>query len=453
MLNRLSANALLKSVIAAMAVIVVFMLSANVWGSWTRLGTVDRILNVAESAGYSFKAMHRLRTDRSSTFRALNGEGKIAPALDSYIRELRDAEMPALKSTVQVLAQGEFAGKASLYPQLKQLVDKLTQLQDETAQNFTKPKAERRAGLAKEHMDTETALLETLEKISASTFAGVKHDDAVVDQMMEMKQLAWVMRNTSGEASLLISNGLATGKLPPDARTKYDASLGGAQAAWDALNDMAFGTVLPPKLSQAIATAKASYFSPEFMALRERLMTALLTGAKPEMDADTWSPETVGRFATLVGVAEAALDAGKEHAEAERSSVRGDLALQIVLLIGALVVAGGSMLAVSRRVINPLRIIRDAMLKLAGGDLSAEAPYADRTDEIGALAGALGVFKQNAVEKTRIEEEQRARHEQAEARQQKIEGHIAGFEGQMRQALEALGGASGDMRIPRTISR
>ena len=45
MFNRLSANTLLKSVIAVMAVIVVFMLSANVWASWGRLATVGRILN------------------------------------------------------------------------------------------------------------------------------------------------------------------------------------------------------------------------------------------------------------------------------------------------------------------------------------------------------------------------------------------------------------------------
>jgi methyl-accepting chemotaxis protein len=254
------------------------------------------------------------------------------------------------------------------------------------------------------------------------------------------------MRSSSGEASLLVSQGLAAGKLPPEARIKYDVSLGGATVAWEALNDIAYGTQLPAKLTEAIARAKASYFAPEFMALRERLMIALLTGGTLEMTADQWSPETVNRFGTLVGVAEAALDAAKQHAETLQSSVEGDLALQLALLVGALVLAACSMLAVSRRVINPLRLIRDAMLKVAEGDLSVEAPFADRQDEIGALAGALGVFKQNAVEKARIEEEQRARHEQATARQQAIENHIAAFEGQMREALEALASASGEMR-------
>jgi len=102
--------------------------------------------------------------------------------------------------------------------------------------------------------------------------------------------------------------------------------------------------------------------------------------------------------------------------------------------------------AVGRRVIIPLRTIRDAMLRVAGGDLTAEAPFVERRDEIGALAGALGTFKQNAIEKARIEDEQRGRRAQAAVRQQAVEASIAAFEGQMRAALDALGGAAGQMR-------
>jgi len=90
-------------------------------------------------------------------------------------------------------------------------------------------------------------------------------------------------------------------------------------------------------------------------------------------------------------------------------------------------------------------VIRDAMLRVAGGDLTAEADFSDRTDEIGALAGALGTFKQNAADKARIEEEQRQRHQQAEARQQVMEASIRSFEGEVKAALDALARASQEM--------
>ena len=57
------------------------------------------------------------------------------------------------------------------------------------------------------------------------------------------------------------------------------------------------------------------------------------------------------------------------------------------------------MTAVGRRVIKPLHTIRDAMLKVASGDLTVDTGYRERRDEIGALAGALETFKQQAADK------------------------------------------------------
>ena len=58
---------------------------------------------------------------------------------------------------------------------------------------------------------------------------------------------------------------------------------------------------------------------------------------------------------------------------------------------------------VTRRVIKPLHNMRDAMLKVAAGDLAVDTGYTARSDEIGALAGALETFKQQAADKARIE--------------------------------------------------
>ena len=445
MLNRLSANVLLKSVIAAMAAIIVVMLAANAWESWRRLSAASRILDVADASGFAFTVMHNLRTDRSSTGRGLNGAEPGAPELMKYLQGIRAAEMPALRSAVERLDTIDFADRKTLLPELQRALKSLTALQAESWAAIAKPKAARREGLAKEYASEETKLLATLDTLSAQLFAAVKHSDPVIDQMMAMKQLAWIVRNAGGEASLTVSMGLVAGHLPPEARQKYDAFVGGSETGWAALEDMAFGTRLPARLVEAMAAAKKAYFAADYVALRDRLINATLKGEKPELTPNQWTPLTVGRLSSLLAVAEGALDAAKDRAEAQRQAARQGLALQLGLLVAALAVALGSMVAVSRRVINPLRTLRDAMLKVAGGDLEAEAPFADRHDEIGALAGALGTFKQNAVEKVRIEEEQRSRHAQRAARQAAVEASIVAFEGQMHDALAALGAASGQM--------
>jgi methyl-accepting chemotaxis protein len=203
---------------------------------------------------------------------------------------------------------------------------------------------------------------------------------------------------------------------------------------------------LPPALSAAMSATKSGYFDPQYLELRDRLIKALIAGEKAEMTANQWSPVTVGRMGTAVGVAEAALDAAREYSVTQHSEAQHALILQLSLLALAIALTIGGLTAVTRRVIKPLHNMRDAMLKVAAGDLNVDTGYVDRQDEIGALAGALETFKQQAGDKLRIEAQERERNAGAVARQQAMEGHVGEFETMVRQTLQQLGDASSRMR-------
>ena len=117
-----------------------------------------------------------------------------------------------------------------------------------------------------------------------------------------------------------------------------------------------------------------------------------------------------------------------------------------MLLAAAFALTLGAMIAVTRRVIKPLHNMRDAMLKVASGDLTVDTGYTERQDEIGALAGALETFKQQAQDKLRIEAQERERNAGAASRQKSIETYVGEFEHMMRQSLQQLGDASSQMR-------
>src|SRR5215216_1436449 len=78
MLNRLSINTLLKCVISVMAIVVVVLLAAGAWESWGRLRAISRIATITEASGHMFTALHNLRIDRTSTFRAVNGDKQLS---------------------------------------------------------------------------------------------------------------------------------------------------------------------------------------------------------------------------------------------------------------------------------------------------------------------------------------------------------------------------------------
>jgi methyl-accepting chemotaxis protein len=446
MLNRLTVAALLKAVILTTALFIVLGVSFSAWESWQRLQTANRISLVADVSANLFKAMHNLRTDRSTTNRLLNSDQPVDSEVDKYLRGIRDAEMPAMRNALELLPTIEFAQQKTLVPELDRLFKTVTAEQKEFWEEVAKPKASRRAGLAKEYFETANGLLETLDKLSGALAADVNHQDATIDQLLAIKQIAWLLRNTAGEASLAVSNAINTGKMSPEGLQAYTKFAGGIDAAWSALELTAAGMQLPPALASAIAATKTAYFEPQYVALRDRLINAVAKGEKPELTANQWTPITVGRLATAVAVAEAALEAAKDHTALQRSVALRSLIVQLALLAAAIALTVGAMMMVGGRVIKPLHRIRDAMLKVANGDLTVESGYGARHDEIGALAGALETFKRQAADKLRIEAQERERNAGAATRQRAIEASVAEFEGTIRSTLQQLSDASGQMR-------
>ena len=446
MLNRLTVSALLKAVIVTTALCVIAAVSLGAWDSWQRLQATNRMSLVADASANLFKAMHNLRTDRPYTNRTLMAEQPMDREAEKYLRALRDDQMPALARALDLLPSIEFAQKQTLVPELDRLNKLLIAQQTEFWGEVTKPKASRRLALGKEYLDSTQALLATLDKTSAALAASVMHEDAAFDQLLGIKQIAWLLRNTAGEASVTVSNGLNTGKLSPEQNLYYTHFVGGIDATWNALQLTAAGMQLPPALSAAMDAIKTAYFDPDYLKLRDSLATALAAGEKPDMTANQWSPITVGRMAAAVKVAEAALEAAKEHSAEQHSAALHSLVLQLGLLAAAIALTFGAMTMVGRRVITPLHTIRDAMLKVAGGDLTVSTGYGERQDEIGSLAGALETFKHQAEDKLKIEAQERERNAGAITRQKAIDAYVTEFESTVRQTLQQLGDASSQMR-------
>ena len=87
-----------------------------------------------------------------------------------------------------------------------------------------------------------------------------------------------------------------------------------------------------------------------------------------------------------------------------RSVAHGFQVLMIFLCLGALVIGFGVAIWAAS-VVKPLKVLTDVMKRLARGDLTAHVVGTDRTDEIGAMASAVEVFKQAAHRTIKLEAE------------------------------------------------
>ena len=123
------------------------------------------------------------------------------------------------------------------------------------------------------------------------------------------------------------------------------------------------------------------------------------------------------------------------RADANAQSAQAQLISNIVGGIVVLVLIGAAIFGVVS-IARPIRRITTSMGELAEGHLEAEVPYLGRGDEIGAMAEAVQVFRENAIKVAAMAEEELDRAQKAAERAQMMERFQNAFDGVVAATLE-----------------
>ncbi len=115
-----------------------------------------------------------------------------------------------------------------------------------------------------------------------------------------------------------------------------------------------------------------------------------------------------------------------------------------IALIGLIVLAAviGAAMAIARSITIPIRQLRDSMTGLADRRLDTEVPSLPVRTEIGAMAQAVEIFKQNAIEQAKLQSEQAKANEGRERRATALERLIGEFQGTVTAVISAVSSAA-----------
>ena len=141
-------------------------------------------------------------------------------------------------------------------------------------------------------------------------------------------------------------------------------------------------------------------------------------------DPEAAEPMYLGPMAdTFVKLREALLkditfntDAGEAAADKGRATYETARTFILIGIVIALLAAIGATVMTVRNVSRPILAMTGAMQALSAGDKSVVIPGADRADEIGTMAAAVTVFRDNMIEADRMAEAERAERASKEAR-------------------------------------
>jgi methyl-accepting chemotaxis protein len=136
---------------------------------------------------------------------------------------------------------------------------------------------------------------------------------------------------------------------------------------------------------------------------------------------------------------------------AERNLLDTVKAWKLVALGLAVVLMGLISFLIGRSVSNAISAMVRAMIKLAAGDSAVAIPGIERKDEIGEMAGAVRIFKDNMIETERLRAEQ-AEVEQRQAIQRKADMNqlASDFEGAVGEIVETVSSASTELEASAT---
>jgi methyl-accepting chemotaxis protein len=195
--------------------------------------------------------------------------------------------------------------------------------------------------------------------------------------------------------------------------------------------------IAPPVMADI--TAKLATYQKEFAAWAE---TAQQTAA---YDANMM--KTFRGFEPLMVEIGQGVERLYKEADAAEASARDSLRtwMLIAFALSVVVVCGLSFL-IGRSISNALASMVSAMTGLAGGEFKIAIPGLGRKDEIGEMAGAVEVFKNNMIEAERLRAEQlEVEQRQAEQRKADMRELANAFEGAVGEIVETVSTAATEL--------
>ncbi len=125
-----------------------------------------------------------------------------------------------------------------------------------------------------------------------------------------------------------------------------------------------------------------------------------------------------------------------------------DFSVLVVEIIAIIAILVGAALAffTGKAISQPINAMTNVMSRLSKGELEAEIPSLDRRDEIGSMAKAVNVFKDNALETERLRKEQALNEQKLEEEKRQTTLKMADeLEQSVKSVVDGVTGAANEM--------
>ncbi|NLS70885.1 methyl-accepting chemotaxis protein [Bradyrhizobium brasilense] len=256
--------------------------------------------------------------------------------------------------------------------------------------------------------------------------------------------VAWTLRDTGGlNASL--HKALVGAKRVATEQEKLELfrSTGRTEQILSTLQELRNNPATSANVLTALGKMQADYVERFGKALKLAKEGAI--SGKYEQDVETYYAESQIGLASIITVRDAFYENAEQGLAGAYSSARFSFVVALIGLLAVVAVSAGLIVMVRRRILNPIAALTGRMSRLAAGEVAETIPGAARKDEIGAMAAAVQVFKDNKIEADRLAAEKEAENDVKMRRARVLDDLTRAFEAKVTELVGGLSAASSVM--------
>ena len=443
-LGRFSIRTLLCLVIVIMACMALGDAVQTLVDARSQAKAADRAVTLTQASQGLLKAILPLRLERGSTL-ALGGEAPADAKTLSTIAASRQAMIENYRRAQRSLNDLAEPAVGATLDRLNAAQDVMAALRPRIDAALSLPKARRDPALRDAALTAFRDLLEALTATLRAVDAAIPRSDPVLQRYLALKQAAWDTRVASGNVAVRVQASLVAGT-----SWSLPETVAAAEERAELLNAWRRATEAATDVTEAVRTAfekaKASNFEGDAKVIAQAVFDALSTHTAAGYTFDELRQRNTENQRFIVNLCDAALDAMVARAETLADAARSVVARSVVTLLAVVLLVALGLWTLFAGVLHPLRARTAARQALADGDASATVPARAYRNEIGAMARAVQVFKDNLIHGRRIEAEAAEARVAAEARRrsdlqavaQRFERTVGGIIGMVSSSATEL---------------
>lgn len=438
----------LPLIISALAMMAVASSGFTAYQAFSRREESKAFLKVNHISQLLLRSGSQWAVERGLTNAALKApEAILAERQTEILKRRQAADQAFLEAIQQLRAIPAMAGSERQIAEAVSTFRAFEAFRGAVDENLAKTVASRPSDFAESFMPAATNLIETSAiKLRLTLEMLTNPPAATLSRLIGLRHLTAQMAEYAGrERALLAATIDARGKLTTDGIRRIASFRGQVDLAWGTIIPIVQYPNLPTKVSDAIANAQRDYFQ-AYSGVREGVLAAGETGDYKISSSDYFARATTA-INSIQALADAIGNAADQSAEDEVAMSTSNLAAAGMVLSVSIGLVLLSFWITFSRILRPLLVLTDAMIRLGNGLLDVALPGLNRKDEIGDMAQAVEMFKVKAAQNARDEAEARAKQDQIAARQRK-EDMIKladDFEGAVGEIIETVSSASTEL--------